>query len=328
MNQLAWRLLVAGFLLQLGASPAWAAAAPMTIATGPVSGFALPLGGTICRIIEQDSQQKGRCVLLATRGSVDDLSRLRDGETNFAIVQSDIAADALHATGAFNGKPPFADLRGIAGFYPEALTILVRNDGQVRDIADLKGKRVAVGEPNLPDPLFNDFLDALNWSKSDLGGIVEMPRVDQIAALCAGTVAAVALTAPHPNGFVRSALEAKCPVTALDLSIPAIDAVVAAHAAYAPAVLDLGAYAGQPKLIHSFGPRAVLVTTSKMDDETVTRLMIALDKHGEELRKAHPAFVNLDRATIFSGLGLGTQRHQAAIRYLAGAKTGEPNSGE
>jgi TRAP transporter TAXI family solute receptor len=299
----------------------------MTIATGPVSGFALPLGGALCRLLEHDGQQNSRCAILATDGSADDIERLRNGEATLAIVQADVAANALNASGAFNGKPPFKDLRSLAGFYAETLTILVRSDGQVAQLDDLKGKRIAVGGPGLSDPLFTDFLDALGWTKSDLGPIVEMPRGDQIAALCSGGVAAVALTAPHPNGFVRSALAATCPITVLDLPGPGIDAVTAAHPAYAPTEMDIGAYAGPQKIIHSFGLRAVLVTTAKLDSETVTRLMAAVDKDGDELRKAHPAFAGLDRNEIFSSAGLPVERHAAASKYLADHKIGDTPAG-
>jgi TRAP transporter TAXI family solute receptor len=324
--RLAFIAVLAVVVIAMGAS---AAPQPITIATGPAAGFALPLGGEICRIVEQESQRKSRCSILATEGSVDDLERLRNGEANLAIVQSDVAAEAVASAGPFEGKPPFADLRGIAGFYPEALTILVRSDGTVKEAEDLKGKRVVVGEPSLPNTLFADYLEALGWTKSDLGGTVEMPRGDEVAALCAGTVAAVALTAPHPNGFVRSAMTAApCPLTILDLGSSPIDTVTAAHPAYAPAVLDLGVYTGQPKLVHSFGPRAVLVTTSKLDNETVLRLMTAIDKNGDNLRKAHPAFAGLERTAMFSSRGIGAELHPAASKYLSDNKIGEQLSGE
>jgi TRAP transporter TAXI family solute receptor len=329
VNRYASRIaLAASLILAAGASPLSAAPTAITIATGPVSGFAFPLGGAICRAVERESHRKTRCSLLATDGSLDDLERLRDGEANFAIVQSDIAGDAVAATGAFNGKPALAALRGVAGFYSEVLTIIVRADGQLNQVEDLKGKRIVIGEPNMPDPLFGDFLEALGWSKADLGGTVEMPRSEQIAALCAGTVAAIAVTAPNPNGFVRSALDAKCPLTILDLGAAAIDSVTGSHPAYAPARVDLGVYTGQPRVINSFGPRAVLVTLSGSDGDTVKDVMAAVDKDMDDLRKSHPGFAGLDRAAIFSSRGLGAERHDAANQYLIDHRISDSASGE
>jgi TRAP transporter TAXI family solute receptor len=304
-----------------------AAPAPIVIGTGPVAAFAFPLGGEICRLYEDAAKDKAHCTVASTDGSVENINRLRNGELSLAIVQSDLAADAVSASGPFAGSMPFTDLRSIVGFYPQVLTVLVRADGDVKTGDDLKGKRVAVGVPGSPEPMFADFMEGIGWSKADLGGIVEMPRNEQIPALCGGKVAAITVTAPHPNGFVREALAA-CHLAVLDLAGPAIDSTVAAHPAYSATKLDLSLYAGQSGTVQSFGPRAVLVTTAKLDDATVERLLSGITKHLDDLRKAHPAFATLDAATIASPSGLGADRHPAAAKYLADKKIGDAPGGD
>jgi hypothetical protein len=303
-----------------------AAPDPIVIGTGPVAGFAFPLGGELCRLYEGAAKDKARCTVAATDGSVENINRLKSGEITLAIVQSDLAADAVSAGGPFAGGMPFTDLKSIVGFYPQVLTVLVKADGAVKSTDDLKGKRVAVGAPGAPEPMFAEFLEGLGWSKADLGGIVEMPRGEQIQALCDGKVAAIAVTAPHPNGFVREVLEA-CHATVLDLG-PAVDAAVGTHPAYSAAKLDLGRYAGQTGAVQSFGPRAVLVSTVKLDDATVERLLSGITKHLDDLKKAHPAFATLDMATVASPNGLGADRHPAAAKYIADKKIGDVPGGD
>lgn len=303
-----------------------ASPSPIVIASGPVAGFAYPLAGEICHLYEKETNGKGHCTVAVTDGSVDDVKRLRDGAVDLAIVQSDVAADALGATGPFTGSKPFTELRAITGFYGQILTVLVKSDGPVKSVDDLKGKRVAAGEPGAADPVFADFLEAEGWSKADLGGLAEMPHADQVGALCSGEVAAVAITAPHPNGFIRSAMNA-CSLTVLDLAGPAIDAAVAQHPAYGPAKLELGVYGGGSHVVQSFGTRAVLVSTVKMDDEIVKHLLKAVIDHAGDLRAAHPAFAGLDDAALSSGSGLGIDRHPAAAKYLSDGKGGDPNGG-
>jgi TRAP transporter TAXI family solute receptor len=266
-----------------------------------------------------------------SNGSVEDIDRLRAGEIGLAIVQSDIVTDAVHGAGVFTAKPPFADLRSLAGFYTNALTLLVRRDGPIQQADDLKGKRVAVGEIGAPDPLFTDFTESMGWAKADLA-IEEMPRGEQIAALCNGKIAAIVVTAPHPNGFVREALSA-CPVQALDIPGPIVDSAVSAYPAYAPVRIDMGMYGGTAYSIETFGPRAVMVTTVKLDRDIATRLLTGLFGHIDALDKAHPAFAGLDKATLALGLGLGAERHAAAVKYLtdnkiADATKADPPTGE
>ncbi len=304
-----------------------AAPAPIVIGTGPVAGFAFPLGGEICRLYEGMAKDKAQCTVAATDGTVENINRLKGGEFALAIVQSDLAADAVSASGPFAGGMPFTGLKSIVGFYPQLLTVLVKADGDVKSTDDLKGKRVAVGAPGAPEPMFADLLEGLGWSKADLGGIVEMPRTEQIHALCDGKIAAIVVTAPHPNGFVREAL-ATCHVTVLDLGGPAVDATVAAHPAYSAAKLDLSVYPGQSGAAQSFGPRAVLVTTAKLDDVTVERLLNGITRHLDDLRKAHPAFAVMDAATVGSPNGLGADRHPAAVKFVNDKKIGESPNGD
>ena len=306
---------------------ALAAPAPLVIATGPVAGFAFPLGGEICRLYELAAPDKARCAAAATDGSVENLNRLRSGDLALAIVQSDVAADALSASGPFTGAQPFIELRSLVGFYSQALTILVRADGPVKQVDDLKGQRIAVGAPGAPEPLFADFLTGLGWARSDLAGVVEMPRSDQIAALCSGKIGAIAFTAPHPNGFVREAL-ASCRAVILDLAGAGIDGAVEAHPSYAPARLDLSAYGVVGPAIQSFGPRAVLMTTAKLDNGVVDRLLDGIFKHLDPLRKSHPAFAVLDANGVAAGAGLGADRHPAAAKYLVGHKVGDSAAAE
>jgi TRAP transporter TAXI family solute receptor len=175
--------------------------------------------------------------------------------------------------------------------------------------------------------MFADFLAGLGWARADLGGTVEMPRKEQIAALCDGKVAAIAITVPHPNGFVRDAM-ATCHATLLDLAGPGVDGAVAAHPAYAPARLDMGVYGVPGMTIQSFGPHIVLVATAKLDDGTVSRLLAGIFKHMEEFKKAHPALAALDAGTVASSGGLGAERHQAATRYLNENKIGDMPAAE
>lgn len=303
-----------------------AAPSPIVIATGPVAGFAYPLGGEICRLYEKQMPDDARCSVEATDGSVENLKQLRSGNIAFAIVQSDVGADALAATGAFAGAKPFVELRSVAGFYAQALTILVKKDGAVKTVDDLKGKRIVVGEPGSPEPLFSDFLEGLGWSKGDLGGVIEMPRSDQINALCGGSVDAVALTAPHPNGFVRQMIAA-CDATILDLAGPAIDTVSAQHPGYGPARIDLSVYGGPSQIIESLGTRAVLITTTKAGDDQVRRFLAAVLGHVDDLKAAHPAFAGLDAGSVSSSAGLGADRHPAAAKYFSNDKTGDAGGG-
>ena len=82
-------ILVAAGLL---AAPGRAAPPERTIVIGtaPVAGIYFPAGGALCNLVNRQRERHGlHCLVESTAGSADNLERLRRGELDFALVQSD-----------------------------------------------------------------------------------------------------------------------------------------------------------------------------------------------------------------------------------------------
>jgi len=128
------------------------------IATGTTSGTYFPIGGLIANAISNPPGSRpcdrgGSCgvpgliaVAQATLGSVENVELLRSGAVEAGLAQADIAYWAYTGTGSFTGKPAFEALRSIGMLYSEAVQLVVRADGGVNTVADLKGKAVSLGE--------------------------------------------------------------------------------------------------------------------------------------------------------------------------------------
>jgi len=63
-----------------------------------------------------------------------------------AIVSADIAAEAVEGSGPFKKSGALKDLRAIANVGQLVLHVLVAKEAQFKDVASLKGKRIAIGE--------------------------------------------------------------------------------------------------------------------------------------------------------------------------------------
>ncbi|KDN82896.1 TAXI family TRAP transporter solute-binding subunit [Kitasatospora cheerisanensis] len=74
-----------------------------------------------------------------SEGSVDNLERVVSGRDDFAIATADAVASFQGA-----GKP---QLRAIARLYDDYMQLVVPADSQVRQLSDLRGLRVGVGQP-------------------------------------------------------------------------------------------------------------------------------------------------------------------------------------
>lgn len=75
-------------------------------------------------------------------GSQENVRRVATGEADFAIA----AADAVE-TYRLSDRPGADRLRGVARLYDDYVQLAVAPDSGIRSVADLRGKRVAIGPP-------------------------------------------------------------------------------------------------------------------------------------------------------------------------------------
>ena len=74
--------------------------------TGNVAGVYFPVGVALCRLVNQHRRETGlRCAARPSEGSVGNLTALRDGSYDLAIVQSDTQAAALAGSGRLRRRP-------------------------------------------------------------------------------------------------------------------------------------------------------------------------------------------------------------------------------
>jgi hypothetical protein len=139
-------VLLAFLLVISGLVPAVHAEKPqlITLAAGWVTGTYYPLSGIISRIVyKSDLRDRVRVTVESSGASVANCKLLAQRLTDFALSQNDVNYYAYNGVGAF--EEPVKIIRGVASFYPEPIHILVRKDSGIKSVADLKGKRVAVG---------------------------------------------------------------------------------------------------------------------------------------------------------------------------------------
>ena len=79
----------------------------VAIGTGDVTGVYFPAGGAICRLINNGRKDHGiRCSVEPTSGSIQNINRIRSGDLEFGIVQSDWQYHAYKGTSKFGEGEP------------------------------------------------------------------------------------------------------------------------------------------------------------------------------------------------------------------------------
>lgn len=80
--------------------------------------------------------------LLTSDGSQENLRRVATGQAEFAIA----AADAVE-TYKLDSRPGAGELRGVARLYDDYVQLVVPPGSDIRSVADLRGRNVAIGPP-------------------------------------------------------------------------------------------------------------------------------------------------------------------------------------
>ncbi len=280
-----------------------------SVGTGETNGIYYPLGDVICGIVNQNLHESGvRCSRESTPGSVYNVDALREGELEFALIQSDVAYEAYHGIGAYSGAP-FPTLRSVLALHSELVTIVARPD--IHELGDLAGKRIVAGPAGSGSrATWEAMVKALGWKDGQTPHTVDMP-VDAIGnALCKGTIDASLLVLGHPSGKIRGLL-AGCALNLVPVSGPAIDALIAAAPYLKKGSIPANAY-GLAVDVQSFGVSAILMTTADMDARAVSDFASSLGSEIKTLQSRSPVLEHLTAQDIVTDK-LPVPLHPAAL---------------
>lgn len=285
----------------------------IVIGAGNVAGVYFPAAGAICRVV---SERPGgsRCLVETNANSAANLERLRDGLLDFAIVQSDWLMHASRGTNLFRPNGPDETLRAVFSLHSEPLTLIARADAGIRSAADLEGKRLNLGPAFTYQRVLTDALLRALKIDDDLALTVELPPDEQFSALCAGEIDAATLVVAHPSPEIANAM-LRCDLRLVPVEGKAVDSLLKARPELSHAVIQGGLYAGAPDPVPSFGLRAVLATTSQVEDEIVRGVAEAVLTALPEFRAQHPVLAPLSAESMVSE-GIAIPLHDAAKDYF------------
>ncbi|MDO4494076.1 MAG: TAXI family TRAP transporter solute-binding subunit [Clostridia bacterium] len=112
------------------------------VATGSATGNYYAFASAMCGILT--SKTPATLTVQASGGSTENARMLGSGETEFALIQTDVYSYAQDGVELFAGNP-ISNFQAITTCYPEMVQIVVRKDAGITSIPDLKGKNVCAG---------------------------------------------------------------------------------------------------------------------------------------------------------------------------------------
>jgi len=284
----------------------------IVIGGGSVAGVYFPAAGAICRVVSQQSPDR-RCLVESNANSSANLERLTGGLLDFAVVQSDWLMHASRGTSLFRPDGPDETLRAVMSLHAEALTLVARAGARIEKPEDLKNKRVNLGAAYTYQRVLTEaLLRAIDLDEDDLAQVMEVSTAEQFTALCTGELDAAAVVAAHPSPVLADAMQ-RCDLRLVPITGDAVDKLVEDRKEFALAIVPGGLYAGAPDDIPTFGLRAVLATTTQVEEEIVEAVVKAVLDALPTMTEQHPALARLDRGTMATA-GIALPLHEGAQR--------------
>jgi len=120
----------------------------ITIGTGGVTGIYYPTGVAISRMVNKKyDEYKIKATVESTSGSVFNVNAVLNTDLVFGVVQSDRQYQAYNGLAEWSKYGKQTDLRSVFSVHPESITLIASEKSGIREINDLKGKRVNLGNP-------------------------------------------------------------------------------------------------------------------------------------------------------------------------------------
>lgn len=287
----------------------------ISIGTGGVTGVYYPTGGSICRLVNKNRKEHGiRCSAESTGGSVYNINTVRSNELDFGVAQSDWQHHAYNGTSKFADAGAFKKLRSVFSVHAEPFTVIVHDDVDVSSFAEIKGRRVNVGNPGSGQRATTEVvLDAFKIKMSDLALASELKGSEMAQALCDGKIEVMIYTVGHPAAAITEAAST-CDVKIIPVQGAPITKLINDNPYYREATIPGGLYKGNGEDVKTFGVGATFITSADVSDKVVYTVVKAVFENFDDFRKLHPAFANLKEAEMIKD-GLSAPLHSGAVKY-------------
>ncbi|MFD2209826.1 TAXI family TRAP transporter solute-binding subunit [Virgibacillus halophilus] len=279
----------------------------MQMLTGGTSGTYYPLGGQMAKIISDETGIQTDSV--SSNASADNVISLANGEADIAFVQTDVIANAIEGTNAFEGKK-VDNVQALGSLYPETIQIVTTEKSGIKSVEDLKGKTVSVGAPGSGTyinaeqilEIYGMTMDDIKPQNLDFG--------ESTGGIQDGTINAAFITAGTPTGAVEG-LTASAKVSIVPIDKEKVDALVEKYPYYAEDTVEAGTY-GLKEDVQTVAVLAMLAVRDDLSEDAVYKITKAIYENPDKIKHDKAKFIKPE-----SGLdGIGIDLHPGAKKYF------------
>ena len=282
----------------------------VNVLTGGTSGVYYPLGVALTQVYGK-ALPNAKVTAQSTKASAENLNLLQAGKGEVAFTLGDALSDAWQGNADAGFKSKLDKLRGLAAIYPNYIQIVASADSGIKSLADLKGKRVAVGAPKSGTELnARAIFKGAGMSYDDFSKTEYLPFGESVELLKNRQLDATLISAGLGVAAIRDLATA---VKIVIVTIPTEVTAKIGDAAYQPATVPANTYDGQTAEVQTIAIRNFLATHSGVSDDAVYAMTKAMFDNLGDLQAAHAAAKGISREAAAQGMPLPL--HSGAEKY-------------
>ena len=279
------------------------------VATGGTSGTYYGFTNIIAQTLNEKYKDKLNLTVESTGASKANIQLIDSGDDQIAIVQNDVMYYAYSGTDMFDGEKPITSFSAIASCYPEAIQIVANKN--INSIADLKGKKVSVGDAG----------SGTEFNAKQILGVYDIDIdkdivknnqsfADSCDSIKNGTIDAAFVTAGAPTTAVTEL------ATTYDFNILSLDnqhmsKLTNQYQYYTELTIPANTYSCVKNDVKTVAVMATFIASNKLDEETVYTFTKALFEDKDQFQ--HVKAENLNPNTGISGISIPF--HLGAEKY-------------
>ena len=259
-----------------------------SLATSPIGGAWYSMASGLAELFNHKIQNVTFTVD-GTGGAAVNPKKLATKQVDMSLQTLDMIYAAREGTTPFKEKLDLKDIRSIILQHSSPGHWVVLKKSPVKSIADLKGKRVAIGERGAAgNTRAFWYFSVYGLSRDDVK--VEYIGDNQAAeALSDGKIDAWIEFVGAPAPAVLN-LAATTEIRFLSLAEPQVQTLRKKWPYMVPTTLKAGTYKGQTEDYVAFGVTGTLMVTKEMPDDVIYRACKTIDENRDFLRRVHKLF--------------------------------------
>ncbi|KAF0166599.1 MAG: TRAP transporter solute receptor TAXI family protein [Rhodocyclaceae bacterium] len=258
----------------------------VTVLTGGTSGVYYPMGVALSQVYGK-AMPGAKTSAQVTKASAENLNLLQAGRGEIAFTLGDALNEAWKGNEEAGFKTPLKKLRTIAAIYPNYIQIVANADSGIKTLADLKGKRVAVGAPKSGTELnARDIFKGAGMSYKDFAKVEYLPFGESVELMKNRQLDATLISAGLGVAAIRDLATS---VKIVIVPVPADVVAKIGEAAYQSGTVPANTYNGQTEAVATVAIQNFLVSHEGVSTDAAYKMTKAIFEHLPELQAAHAA---------------------------------------